>query len=240
MLNIEELNKIATKSQAQLVNVYREYCQNLFLSFLYQENDSNNIQFKGGTALRIYYKSPRYSEDLDFSVFKLNKKQVEDKMLSVLFNLEKANLKPELEESKETGGGYLANLTLLIGENKVKISLQASRRKMAYAQPNLVLINNDFIPPYTIYLLNEKDLIKEKLEAAVTRSKPRDFFDIYFLLRKGSIGIEQISLLKQTVNIVEKSKINFRRELADFLPKNLHAVSADFPHIYLQEVKKYL
>ena len=219
MLNIKELIKITTKNQTQPINIYREYCQNLFLSYLYQENGSNYIQFKGGTALRIYYNSPRYSEDLDFSIFMLNKKQV--------------------EESKETSGGYLANLTLLIDTYRVKIAIQASRRKTTYIQPNLVLINNDFIPAYTMCLLNEKDLITEKLEAAVTRSKPRDFFDIYFLLRKGSVGIEQRNLLKQTVNIVKKSKINFKRELEDFLPRNFHAVAADFPRLYSQEVSKY-
>lgn len=240
MLNAEEMYKLAVRSQTQPINIYREYCQNLFLSFLYQENGSNNIQFKGGTALRIYYKSPRYSEDLDFSIFKLNKKQVEDKMLNVFSNLEKANLKPEPEESKETSGGYLAKLTLQIGDYKVRISVQASRRKTAYLQPNLVLINNDYIPSYTVCLLNDNDLTKEKLEAAITRSKPRDFFDIYFLLRKGAIGVEQRTLLKKTIAVVEKSKINFKRELEDFLPKNLHSVSADFPHIYLQEVRKYL
>lgn len=239
MLNIKELIKITTKNQTQPINIYREYCQNLFLSYLYQENGSNYIQFKGGTALRIYYNSPRYSEDLDFSIFMLNKKQVEDKILNVIFNLEKTNLKPELEESKETSGGYLANLTLLIDTYRVKIAIQASRRKTTYIQPNLVLINNDFIPAYTMCLLNEKDLITEKLEAAVTRSKPRDFFDIYFLLRKGSVGIEQRNLLKQTVNIVKKSKINFKRELEDFLPRNFHAVAADFPRLYSQEVSKY-
>lgn len=212
----------------------------MFLSFLYQENNSNNIQFKGGTALRIYYNSPRYSEDLDFSVFKLNNKQVEDCMLNVFFNLEKSNLTPAVEESKETSGGYLANLTLTIGGNKVKISIQASRRNSKYIQPNISLINSNYVPPYTIYLLNEKDLIEEKLEASITRAKPRDFFDIYFLLRKGVIGVEQKGLLKQTAEKIEKERINFKRELEDFLPKNLHAVAGDFTHLYLQEVGKYL
>jgi len=239
MLSLEELNKIATKNQTSLVNIYREYCQNLFLSFFYREKSSNLVQFKGGTALRIYYKSPRYSEDLDFSMFKITKKKMEDMVLSALANLEKSNLKPEIEESKETTGGYLANLYLKVGENKVKIALQASKRKKTVKESNLILIDNEFIPPYVLHLLNETDLVTEKLEAALTRSHPRDFFDLYFLLRKGVVKKEQKELLKKTAKIVKESKIKFKKELETFLPKSLHLVASDFQKIYLQELEKY-
>lgn len=240
MVSIEELDKIASRNQTTLSNVYREYCQNLFLSFLYQEPNSNYVQFKGGTALRIYYKSPRYSEDLDFSLFEITRKQVEDIMINTIENLDRANLNPELEESKETSGGYLSNLYLTVGNQKVKIAIQASRRKISSKQANITLIDNEFIPAYTVFLLNEKDLIAEKLEAAITRSKPRDFFDVYFLLRKGVLTVENKKLLKSTAEIVEKSRINFKKELEDFLPKNMHAITANFQAVYRQEIQKYI
>jgi len=239
MINLDELNKIAVRNQTLPINVYREYCQNLFLSFLYQQKGSEFIQFKGGTALRIFYKSPRYSEDLDFSIFKLNQKQTEDLMVAVLSNLEKANLKIDLDESKETSGGYLANLSIDLVKYKLKISVQASKRKTEYTSPNVVLADNDYVPSYTAYLLNEGEIVKEKLQAAIIRSKPRDFFDIYFLLRKGLIKRENRALLKKVSEIVGGSKINFKQELLNFLPKNLHSAVVNFKTTFLQEVEKY-
>jgi predicted nucleotidyltransferase component of viral defense system len=39
-----------------------------FLSRLYSRRESENIFFKGGTALHLIFKAPRFSEDLDFTV----------------------------------------------------------------------------------------------------------------------------------------------------------------------------
>ena len=49
-------------------NIVREYFQNVFLAKLYTLSEAEKMLFKGGTALRILYGSPRFSEDLDFSL----------------------------------------------------------------------------------------------------------------------------------------------------------------------------
>ena len=49
----------------------------IFLSYLYQEPGSEKLLFKGGTALRIVFKSPRFSEDLDFSGFNFKHAEIE-------------------------------------------------------------------------------------------------------------------------------------------------------------------
>jgi len=84
MATIEDLNKNAIKNQIQPKYIYREYCQNIFLSFLYQQKKSKQLLFKGGTALRIVYNSPRYSEDLDFTIIDLTNNEIEDMMVEVL------------------------------------------------------------------------------------------------------------------------------------------------------------
>lgn len=67
MLSKENLEKFTKQKQTSVQNVVREYCQHLFLSFLYQNPGSEKLLFKGGTALRIVLKSPRFSEDLNFT-----------------------------------------------------------------------------------------------------------------------------------------------------------------------------
>ena len=76
MLGRDNLEKFTKLQQTSVQNVVREYCQHLFLSFLYQNPGSEKLLFKGGTALRIILKSPRFSEDLDFTDAGLTPKKI--------------------------------------------------------------------------------------------------------------------------------------------------------------------
>src|SRR5260221_14665772 len=67
MLSPATIKDLATKWQTNTLNVEREYIQHLFLSYLYQFPESEKLAFKGGTALRLLFRSPRFSEDLDFT-----------------------------------------------------------------------------------------------------------------------------------------------------------------------------
>ena len=67
MLSRENLKEFTDKYQTIEKNVAREYVQHLFLSLLYKIPSSEKLLFKGGTAMRIIYQSPRFSEDLDFT-----------------------------------------------------------------------------------------------------------------------------------------------------------------------------
>ena len=50
--------------------VVREYWELIILKGLYESPWGRYLIFKGGTALRLIYGSPRFSEDLDFSLTK--------------------------------------------------------------------------------------------------------------------------------------------------------------------------
>lgn len=67
MIEKPVLQAAATKAQTTFGNFLREYCQHLFLTHFYQKKKSENFLFKGGTALKLLYGSPRFSEDIDFS-----------------------------------------------------------------------------------------------------------------------------------------------------------------------------
>ena len=78
MLSRDNLEKFTKLQQTSVQNVVREYCQHLFLSFLYQNSGSEKLLFKGGTALRIILKSPRFSEDLDFTGVNVTHREIEE------------------------------------------------------------------------------------------------------------------------------------------------------------------
>jgi predicted nucleotidyltransferase component of viral defense system len=67
MISNEQINDIAERRQIDTFTVVREYIQVSFLSALYSRKESREVFFKGGTAIHLLFKAPRYSEDLDFS-----------------------------------------------------------------------------------------------------------------------------------------------------------------------------
>ena len=78
MISKEILEKLSKQYQMGVFpNIIREYFQNVFLSELYKLPEASKLLFKGGTALRIIYGSPRFSEDLDFSLFGVAQKNIE-------------------------------------------------------------------------------------------------------------------------------------------------------------------
>ena len=76
MINSATIRKLAIAQQTTELNIAREFAQHLFLSGFYQNVGSEHVLFKGGTALRLVYGSPRFSEDLDFSGFGVTVKKV--------------------------------------------------------------------------------------------------------------------------------------------------------------------
>ncbi|MFV1917566.1 MAG: nucleotidyl transferase AbiEii/AbiGii toxin family protein [Patescibacteria group bacterium] len=213
-------------------------CQHLFLSLLYKQRGAENMLFKGGTALKIAYQSPRYSEDLDFSLFNITFRQIENLLLSVIEELEKINLSYKIVDSKETSGGYLAHLSVALYEENINILIQGSTRKKDGKETDIRLIKNDLIPPYTITLLPEKELVEEKIQAAMSRSKPRDFFDVYFLLRSGKVPNTLVSKVLLLPQIIKKRNIDFE-ELSAYLPISMSPLVKDFEKTFNSEVSKF-
>ena len=61
MISRQFITDLSTKYQTSEQNIAREYCQHLFLSYLYRLKGGEKMLFKGGTALRIVFQSPRFS-----------------------------------------------------------------------------------------------------------------------------------------------------------------------------------
>jgi len=216
MLSEQQIKELAIKTQTSLLNVAREYVQNLFLHYFYLQEKSESVLFKGGTALRIVYRSPRFSEDLDFSAPNIHKQTIENLLEGTFLKLEAEGLKIDIEESKMTSGGFLAIISVKLISHAFTISFELSSRKKT-PKGEIVLIENPYISSYTIVSLKKEELISEKIEALLNRQKPRDFFDLYFMLRANLIPEKNI--LKRILPIVEKTKIGFKNELSQFLPQ---------------------
>ncbi len=250
MITKESLQKLATQYQTGLFpNIVREYFQHIFLSELYKLPESQSLLFKGGTALRIVYGSPRFSEDLDFSAFKVTdrtiKKYVEDLFVHVLVEIERTGIRVEVgEKSDKTSGGYFGVATFKMQDYEpVGVEINISARNGREIHGEVDSIANDFVPTYTLLHLPQEELVEEKIFGALLeRKKPRDFYDLYFMMRKNMLSTEHKKKLKEVKETIlsEARKIDFRGELGTFLPASQQAIIRDFQRALEAELNRQI
>jgi predicted nucleotidyltransferase component of viral defense system len=238
MISPDIIKKIAAAQQTTELNIAREYAQHLFLSGFYQQRGTQKAMFKGGTALRIVYNSPRFSEDLDFSGF-VSVKEIEDWVANASESIEQSGISVSIEESKKTSGGYLGILELGFSGYHVRVLFEVSLRRKNGLKGRGVLVASDLLPAYTVTLLPEEALVEEKLAALLDRGRPRDFFDCYFMLRKNMIPPKQRHLLQQIKRALAESHINFKAELSDFLPRTYQPIVSSFKKTLMAELERY-
>jgi predicted nucleotidyltransferase component of viral defense system len=239
MIANDALRSLATRLQTTELNVRREYFQHLFLSYFYQQPLTDQIYFKGGTALRMLYNSPRFSEDLDFSSAVSDIRAIEEALLETLAAIARENINMDLEESKETTGGYLAIVTFRTDHESVSIQLEISLRE-GEKRGETVTIVSDFVPSYIVLALAKEQLVDEKIQALLSRKKARDFYDLYFILRANLLPAQRRDVLRQALQTLRQSRIDFEKELKQFLPKSHWALIRDFPVSLEREFERFL
>lgn len=221
-------------------NIAREYCQHLFLSRFYRQRGTEKILFKGGTALRILWQSPRFSEDLDFSGAKIPQSEIENTLQEVLIEIEREGLATDVEESKSTTGGYLGKLLFRWGRFSVSIRIEVSQRKSPFLSEQ-TLVRCDWIPAYPVFHLTEQEMVLEKIADLLGRGKPRDFFDLYFILRSRRTLFQfkkDKSLKKRILEKLHKTVCDpsYLGELKQFLPASHHSLLKNFPSLVEKEL----
>lgn len=231
MLDTKFLQALATKKQINELCVYREYCQHLFLSYFYSKKGADRFLFKGGTALRIVFQSPRYSVDLDFSADVIDVQDIENLLLDVIQDFQNEGLIiSKIPSSESTSGGYISFLdfTSQIFNPRIQLNIQKKEAESLGSSSKLVV--NEFTSPYSIVYLKDEILISEKIEAFLTRenAKERDFFDLYFILNDSYLRglVRRDNSLKSRIldrmNTIDDNQI--REGLRELLPVNYQSL----------------
>jgi predicted nucleotidyltransferase component of viral defense system len=195
--------------------------------------------FKGGTALRIVYGSPRFSEDLDFSGIGAGPSAIEGLIAATLSDMERVGMALEIEEAKTTSGGYLGIIRSRFLDYDVATHLEISLRTRGRVSPTVALIAGDFLPAYTLLHLPQDILVAEKLQALLARGKPRDYYDLYFVLRKGLLPPAHRHLLARMLEQLRHLKAEDVRELRLFLPRDQQGLMKDFRATLEREVRRH-
>jgi predicted nucleotidyltransferase component of viral defense system len=149
---------------------------------LYLLKDVDGLVFKGGTALqKTILNYSRLSEDIDFT---LTKDLIEIKK-EITKIVEKSKIFSNITQDKDVDKftrlvvSYKSDLgtgSVFIDLNqRAKVLTKTQKYKIKHFYPNL--------PVFEFECLTEKELIAEKVSAAIGRNKPRDHYDIYQLIK---------------------------------------------------------
>ena len=206
---------------------------------------ADGFLFEGGTALRIIWRSPRFSEDLDFTGLETSIRNIESTLERTLVGVEREGIRVKIDEAKKTSGGYFSILQFEGSGNRGEIQLEVSlRRPTEKAKGVTALISSDFLPPFTLIHLGEKILVAEKVNAILTRAKARDFYDLYFILRS-RLGFSEVFMKDKTLKrklfkAIEGQKLNLKNELKRFLPASQYGLLKNFRTILRAEIERSL
>lgn len=189
MLTKAQIQRLAQRHGIGMQAQERDYLQHLILWLLYSR--SQELVFKGGTALRLLCRGNRYSEDLDFNGPD-DVAELESLWQAVVAGLEDFGVVAETRNAWTSDVGYSFDVSfqgpLYDGRarTKGKVRVDVNRRlEQVEIQRELVTSEYDDVRPFVVTALTPEHLMAEKIRALLVRGKPRDLYDIWLLLRQG-------------------------------------------------------
>lgn len=190
MLSKMALQDIARLTKLKLHQQEKHYIQTVILNSLYA-SVTDELVFKGGTALFFSMGLPRFSEDLDFTAVK----DIDFFLLAerIHHDLELVGIENEIRKKERTSVSFSFKIAakgpLFTQEiERCFVDVEISTREDV-AQKSVKEISPVYsdIPPFTVLLMGEEEMAAEKIRAMMTRSKARDIYDLYFLLQKNVV-----------------------------------------------------
>lgn len=191
MIGEKELLEIAKLNGLKGWQQEKHYVQAVVLGVLAEQP----LVFKGGTYLWFFHGLARFSEDLDFTAGEeLPKNLAESVSASLeLFGVENKNKAITDNETtlsfRISAKGPLNTVEI----DECRVYVEISKRESVVEKP--VSLRLDF-PAYSLPVkrvagMNLDEVGAEKIRAIMTREKPRDLFDLYYLVEKKQINFNE-------------------------------------------------
>ncbi len=165
-----------------------DYIQSIILKHIYLNHDT--IVFKGDTSLRKVHNLDRFSEDLDFNIVGKNAEEI---LNSGIRGLEKTGIDAELTNFDKRKDVYLAKIRYRgplyqgskLSEGTLKIDI--SKHKI-HNKPSWETIIGSYpdTGTFSLKVMDLEEILAEKFRSLVQRDMPRDLYDIWYILKKGT------------------------------------------------------
>ncbi|MBS3782246.1 MAG: nucleotidyl transferase AbiEii/AbiGii toxin family protein [Candidatus Thermoplasmatota archaeon] len=188
-----------------------DYLQSIILKHIYLKHDS--IVFKGGTSLRKVHNLDRFSKDLDFNIVGKNAEEI---LMSGIKGLEKTGIDAELTHIDDRKDVYLAKIRyrgplhegtkLSEGTLKIDISKHKIHNKPSW---ETILGTYPDTGTYSVKVMDLEEILTEKFRSLVQRNAPRDLYDIWYILKKGTeLDPDLLNQKFEDLNMTPKSPMD--------------------------------
>ncbi|MEW5955535.1 MAG: nucleotidyl transferase AbiEii/AbiGii toxin family protein [Candidatus Micrarchaeota archaeon] len=190
MISRKELESLAKTIGFNVYQAEKDYLQHAFLAALYSVS-TNEFVFKGGTALQKAYGLDRFSEDVDFTfAASSDPADLLEKAAAELGKFAETALGKRERKATSLSLRLKVKGPLYDGTERstqtivVEVSLREALLKKAAAK-RIVPLYPD-LRPYVALCMDLQEVLAEKVRAIMTRDRPRDVYDAWFLLKKGT------------------------------------------------------
>jgi predicted nucleotidyltransferase component of viral defense system len=205
----------------QRYNQAREYLQVYLLQQIQEIGYGANLAFLGGTALRLLYDLPRFSEDLDFSWEPKKESKIFDSVemfTGIKQGLEKSGykmlVKTKTRRNVASAFFRFQGIPAAIGttnDKRLSISIKVDVDSLPPAGANLetTLIQRFF--PVALRHYDLPSMFAGKLHALLARSytKGRDWFDLVWYLTEKKDLIPNLILLKNALIQTDNLELDY-------------------------------
>jgi len=167
------------------------YLQDIVLSTVSRET-ADELVFKGGTALHKFYQLDRFSEDLDFTA--REPIDIDTLIRNVERDLENYGASVADRTVDESGSTTSARLgiqgPLYTGDRRslcfIRLEVNSDSSAQHESTRRYISPFTD-IPAFELVLLDEAEILAEKIRALLTRAQPRDLYDCYHLFEQAVV-----------------------------------------------------
>lgn len=225
----DRIQQYNPESKQDEINTFKEIAQEIALLALSRTNFFKQGAFQGGTCLRIVYGLPRFSEDLDFILYKPDpnfKWQIF--IHEIITEFAAYGLSIIIKDRSEVGGAvkkaFLKNnsfgkvLNLKYERNQaetqainIKLEIDTSPPSGSEFESKIVA----FPMPFSIVTQNIPSLFAGKIHALLCRTyvKGRDWYDfIWYVTRKSPVNISLLQNALTQQGVWSKQKLNIDKE----------------------------
>ena len=194
MLTRSDLEAVArTHTAGNVGHAEKLYCQDVILRAISRDT-TDELVFKGGTALLKCYQLDRFSEDLDFTA--RARIPFDDVLASAIRDLEQYGMAVDRRSTDETERSWSARIgiegPLYTGDERSLCFIQIQVNTASSVDEVLVTrYTPPFrdLPTFDLPVLGEREILAEKIRALMTRRQPRDLYDLYHLLER-SVAVD--------------------------------------------------
>ncbi len=211
----------------------------LFLEQLGRKLDKKLCALKGGCNLRFFFKSIRYSEDIDLDVQIIAKETLRSKVNGILNSIQfKQILQTRkisinaFNEPKQTDTTQRWKLTLktqtsqILLPTKIEFSRRGLDSDVQFSSIDPLILHEYALPPILVNHYSREMAIEQKINALIHRSQTqaRDIFDLYLLMSTGQLPTLTDNKLISKLDIAKENAISmnfkdFKGQVLAYLPE---------------------